>query len=163
MARLVVTGASPLIGPAVVKGLPWLPALFGEVWMPEAVRAEVLPGRGLRGEAEIADALAAGALRVWSAPVPQLLLPDLDDGEAACIRIGLQHRGEALLLMDERAGRAVAHQSGLSVAGTAAVIGMAKARNLIAKARPIFEALHQSDFRSSAEVLRAVLARVGEG
>lgn len=127
------------------------------------MRAELLSGQVTRGEDEISAALAARWLRVWTDPVPQAALPDLDEGEAACIRIALAHDDAALLLMDERAGRAVAAEHRLSVAGTAAAIGMAKARGLIPNARPVFEVLHGSDFRVSAEVIRTVLARVGEG
>jgi predicted nucleic acid-binding protein len=67
-----------------------------------------------------------------------------------------------LVLMDERAGRAVAVEQGLKVAGTAAVIGMAKRRGLIANAREVFARLHASDFRISAEVIKTVLRAVGE-
>ena len=90
-------------------------------------------------------------------------LPDLDEGEAACIRMALAWNEPALLLMDERAGRAVAEENGLRVAGTAAVIGMARLRGLIPSAREVFARLHQSDFRISAEVIKTVLERVGEG
>jgi len=162
VARLVVVDASPLIGLAAVQGLAWLPHLFGEVWMPPQVQHEVLSGPVTRGEDEIRAALSEGWLRVWVAAVPEAPLPDLDAGEAACIRIALAHGEAALLLMDERAGRAVAVESGLRVAGTAAVIGMAKARGLIPSARQVFASLHGSDFRISAEVIRTILARVGE-
>jgi predicted nucleic acid-binding protein len=93
-------------------------------------------------------------------------LPELDEGEAACIRFALQHGSDtgeaALLLMDERAGRAIAVDLGLRVAGTAAVIGMARLQGLIASAREVFAHLHASDFRISAEVIAMVLQRVGE-
>ncbi len=89
-------------------------------------------------------------------------LPDLDAGEASCIRLALANGGPALLLMDEREGRAIAQEHGLSVAGTAAVIGMAKARQLIPSARAVFARLHDSDFRISAQVIEAVLRRAGE-
>lgn len=162
MARLVLTDASPLIGLSLVDGLPWLAALFGEAWMPEEVRSEVLSGSGFPGEQAIRGAMGRGWLRLWSQPVGALPLPDLDEGEAACIRIAMGHGGESLVLMDERAGRATALEMGLQVAGTAAVIGMAKTRGLVASARDVFAALHQSDFRISAEVIRTVLSRVGE-
>ena len=68
----------------------------------------------------------------------------------------------AILLMDERAGRAIAHEHGLQVAGTAAVIGFARKHGLIESARGSFERLHASDFRISAEVIQTVLRRVGE-
>ena len=163
MARLVLTDASPVIGLARIGGLVWLGRLFGTVWMPMEVRQEVLPGAGLPDEQAIAEAEDSGTLRVWPTPSPrQPDLPDLDEGEAACIRLGLAHQGETLLLMDERAGRAVAQEQGLRVAGTAAVIGMVKARGLIPSAREVFARLHASDFRISAAVIETVLRRVGE-
>ena len=64
--------------------------------------------------------------------------------------------------MDERAGRAIANQCGLQVTGTAAVIGLAARRGLIPSSREVFDRLHGSDFRISADVIRAVLARLGE-
>jgi predicted nucleic acid-binding protein len=162
MARLVLSEASPLIGLALVNGLRWLPQLFGAVGLPREVEREVLSGWGAPREAAIRQALRDGWLYLVE-PTPALPeLPDMDEGEAACIRIGLALGGAALVLMDERAGRAVALEHGLNVAGTAAVIGTAKGRGLIPSARAVFEMLHQSDFRISAEVVRVVLARVGE-
>jgi predicted nucleic acid-binding protein len=162
MARLVLTDASPLIGLARVDGLPWLGTLFGMVWMPPEVRREVLPNRGLPDEAVILAAEAAGWLKE-AGPAPDgLVLPDLDEGEAACIRIALASPEPRLLLMDERAGRAIAMEHGLAVTGTAAIIGMAKTRGLIRSARDVFARLHGSDFRISAQVIETVLLRVGE-
>jgi predicted nucleic acid-binding protein len=46
--------------------------------------------------------------------------------------------------------------------GRTAVIGMTKTKGLMPSARGSFETLHRSDFRISAEVIRTVLARVGE-
>jgi predicted nucleic acid-binding protein len=66
VARLVLSDASPLIGLAIVQGIGRLADLFGEVWIPPQVRDEVLTGRMVRGESEIAVALAAGWLRIWS-------------------------------------------------------------------------------------------------
>lgn len=162
MARLVLSDASPLIGLSIVNGLDWLGSLFGEVWIPTQVREEVLSGRVERGELAIRRALSLGVLREWTAPVPDTPLPDLDEGEAACIRIALAHADPSLLLIDERAGRALAAERGLRIAGTAAVVGMARQRGLINAARPVFDILHRSDFRISAEVIHTVLRRVGE-
>ena len=162
MAGLVLTDASPLIALSRVDGLEWLPNLFGRVWMPPEVGAEVLPGCDLPGERAIAQALDSGWLQI-SDPAPALPeLPDLDQGEAACIRIALARQEPALLLMDERAGRAVALEQGLRVAGTAALISMAKQRRLIASAREVLARLHAAEFRIAPEVIRAVLHRAGE-
>jgi len=161
MARQVLSDASPLIGLALVDGLPWLGELFGSVLVPQEVWVEVV-GRGFSGEASLHSAQASGWLEIVQPTPSHPPLPDLDEGEAACIRRALAGQGQALLLMDERAGRAVAQGFGLQVAGTAAVIGMAKVRGLIPAAKPVLERLHLSDFRIAAEVIRAVLRRVGE-
>jgi predicted nucleic acid-binding protein len=161
MARLVLTDASPLIGLSLVDGIPWLRTLFGTVTIPEEVLHEVV-GRHFRGEAAIADAVTAGWLLPMGPAAVDPALPDLDEGEAACIRLALAANVPALLLMDERAGRAVAQEFGLQVAGTAALIGMAKQRGLVTAAKPVMERLHRSDFRIAAEVIRTVLQRVGE-
>ena len=165
MARYVISDASALIGLAIVDGLAWLPALFGAVWIPPSVQREVLPGVKARGEAEIAAAIKSKVLRVWrkNIPTPAANLGDLDEGETDCIRIALSEgAGNAMILMDERAGRAIANELGIQVAGTAAVIGFAKRHGLIESAKARFERLHASDFRISAEVIQTVLRGVGE-
>ncbi|MDR2215193.1 MAG: DUF3368 domain-containing protein [Nevskiaceae bacterium] len=162
MAGLVLSDASPLIALSRVGGLSWLERLFGVVWLPQQVADEVLSGQSLSGEAEIEAAIAAGWLRVHPSTPTMPELPDLDEGEAACIRIALSEPPPLLLLMDERAGRAVARELGLKVAGTAAVIGMAKTRGLIPSAREVFTRLHAAEFRVAAEVIKEILRRVGE-
>ena len=162
MARLVLTDASPLIGLARLDGLQWLGALFGQADVPQEVRDEVLSGRGFPDEKRIVSAEQAGWLRVRCSSPTSPPLPDLDAGESACIRIALAHPEPSLLLMDDRIGRAVAREHGLFVAGTAAVIGMAKTRGLIPSARDAFARLHASDFRISRDVIEAILRRVGE-
>jgi len=165
MARYVISDASPLIGLAIVDGLAWLPQLLSEVWLPPSVQREVLPGVGARGEVAIAAAIKPKSVRIWKKTIssPAVPLPDLDESETDCIHIALSlGDGNALILMDERAGRAVATERGVAVAGTAAVIGLAKKRRLIDSAKSRFERLHATDFRISAAVIQAVLRDVGE-
>jgi len=162
MARIVITDASPLIGLSIVSGLGWLSRLFGEVWMPQEVYREVLSGNVSRGESEIRSAIEEGWLKVWPDAVAPEKSFNLDEGESACIQIALNHHDDALLIMDERTGRAYAQEKALQVAGTAAIIGMAKKSSLIPSAREVFATLHASDFRISATVIQTILARVGE-
>lgn len=162
MAGLVLTDASPLIGLTRVDGLQWLQHLFGEIHMPKQVADEVLTGRGRAGEPALGDAIEKGWLRVENKIPRTPRLPDVDEGEAACIRLGLAQDGPCLLLMDERAGRELARELGLKVAGTAAIIGMAKSNGLIPAARPIFARLHASDFRISPAVIQTVLNHIDE-
>lgn len=159
MTRIVVIDSSPLIGLAIVDGLEWLPKLFDKVFMPESVKLEVLPGKTAPGEQTIAQALAVGWIKVWLEPITPQLEIDLDPD---CINICLGNPDKVLLVMDERAGRAVAKEKGLRVIGTAAIIGLAKKQGLISSARAVFEVLHCSDFRISAAVINQVLASVDE-
>ncbi len=162
MAAVVIADASLLIGLARVDGLDWLQALFQQVLVTDVVIGEVLTGSFPETESRIKAALNAGWLKVVSSAVQKPELPDLDEGEAASIRLALQTPGQGLLLIDERAGRAVAQELGLQVAGTAAVIGLAKQQGLIRSARAVFTELHTSDFRIAAAVIQTVLERCGE-
>lgn len=83
MARLVLTDASPLIGLTRIDGIGWLRDLFGSIWWPAEVRAEVLTGKGLPGESAIESAESAGWLRSTGTSPVEPGLPDPDEGEAA--------------------------------------------------------------------------------
>lgn len=162
MAAVVIADASPLIALARVDGLGWLRALFGEVLVTTAVVQEVLRGDFPATEAPIRSALTEGWLKPVEVTTDQPVFPDLDEGETASLRLALASPDHGLVLIDERAGRAVAMELGLRVAGTGAVIGMARRRDLIPSARTIFEQLHRSDFRIAPDVIRTVLERCGE-
>ena len=162
MAAIVIADASPLIALARVGGLSWLQQLFTEVMVTDVVFPEVHTGRHPDTEAPIQQALTAGWLQTVAIATTEPALPDLDEGEASSIRLALSRNGPALLLIDERSGRAVAQELGLRVAGTAAVIGLARQRGLIPSARQVFAALHASDFRIAPAVIQAVLDRCGE-
>jgi predicted nucleic acid-binding protein len=162
---IVIADASPLIGLARVGGLVWLPKLFGDLVVTPIILQEVLPGLGMKDEAAIQDALDAGWLKPWKRKIkpPPISLGDLDEGESECIALALQLQPAAsLLLIDERAGRATAKELGITITGTAAIIGLAKKQRLIKAAKPYFAKLHGSDFRISAVVIQKVLQGVGE-
>lgn len=69
---------------------------------------------------------------------------------------------DALLIMDDRAGRAEARSRGITVVGTAAVIGMAFLKGQIPLARPVLEDLVQAGYFISQPIIEAVLADIGE-
>ncbi|MFY8148172.1 MAG: DUF3368 domain-containing protein [Prochlorococcaceae cyanobacterium] len=152
MAAIVISDASPLIGLARVNGIGWLQVLCQEVVIPAVVADEVLTG---------VFPLEAGWLRIATTIPAAPSLPDLDEEEAAGIRLALAAPGPAMLLIDERAGRAVAQELGLTIAGTAAVIGMARQRGLTSSARAVFSELHASDFRIAPAMIQTVLDRCG--
>jgi len=113
VAAIVIADASPLIALARVNGLLWLQQLFTEVAVTEVVLAEVLTGRYPETETPIQQALEAGWLQAAAVSTSDPPLPDLDEGEAASIRLALNSGDRVLLLIDERAGRAVAQELGV--------------------------------------------------
>jgi len=160
MAPLVLSDTSPLIALGRVGGLGWLPAMFGKVHLTNEVLGELNVG-GL--EEGLVGALDEGWLVPHTSPAESEPVPHLGAGEWSCIRAGQRHDGPTLVLMDDRLGRREAHACGLTVVGTAGIIGIAQTRGIIPSARDIFDALLKSDFRIAPDVIRAVLERVGEG
>lgn len=161
-ASIVLADASPLIALGIVGGLAWTHALFGRVSLTAAVLDEVAPGGERPGEREIAAAMKRGWLKVMPDEWQEPAFVELDAGEASTLRAAVNLRRPCLILMDEKAGRAIARELGFAVTGTAGIILAAKRRRLIPAARPVFERLLENDFRLSAELVRAVLDEAGE-
>ncbi len=159
MARLVLTDASPLIGLARIDGVAWLRDLFGQIEMTPAVFQE------LTGAGEPERAILRACEEGWLVPRSQSpgarpRPAHLGAGEWTTLLAAGEHRGPVLVLLDDRLARREARAQGLTVAGTAAVVGMARSQGLIPSARNAFEALLQADFRISREVLREILEQV---
>ena len=165
MKRIVIADASALIALAKIDHLFILQGLFGQVWLAPTVLAELRLADFAATGSTLQVALDAAWLRVNPEPTANTTLTGLDAGETESILQALhaQSQGDAvLLIINEQMGRAAAKELGLTIAGTAAVIGMAKQRGLIPNAKDVFAALLKTDFRISADIIRQVLASVGE-
>ena len=154
MARHVLTDAGPLVGLSRVGGVDWLRELFGTVEMASAVRKELELGQL---EPAIAAALDERWLRTRPGEPPGDCPSHLGSGEWSTIVAAREHAGPVLVLLDDRLARREARAAGLSVAGTAAIVGLARRHGLIESARDVFERLLRSDFRIAPEVVLAVL------
>lgn len=108
------------------------------------MRDEVLLGIGHDDERAIAGAFDDGWLLAQDEAPDASELPDLDEGEAACIRLALAQAEPCLV---ERASTALTRERGLPVAGTSAVSGVARQRGLIPSAPQVFAKLHAADYR----------------
>lgn len=165
MKRIVIADASALIALAKIEHLFILQGLFGQVLLAPTVLAELRLAEFATTGSALQIALDAAWLRINPEPIANIALAGLDAGETESILQALhaQSQGDAvLLIIDEQIGRAAAKTLGLTIAGTAAVIGMAKQKGLVPSARLVFEALLKTDFRISADIIRQVLANVGE-
>ena len=164
MARkIVLADASPLIGLARVGGLPWLRKLYRTVSITKAVRGEATGARELpRGAVAISAALKQGWIRVlqpeWSEPP----LPRLDTGEASTLRAAIALGARTLVLLDDLEARREAQRLGIAITGTAGIVVEARQAGLIPAARPVFSRLADEGFHLGDDLVRAVLAALGE-
>lgn len=156
----VVSNAGPLIALARIERLDLLEELFGAVVIPPAVYAEVtcnpnLPGAYVLEQAswlvvhEVSDQVAVQRLRFW-----------LDAGESEAIALA-QELG-ALLLMDERRGRAAATALGLQVTGTVGILLAAKRRGYVSAVLPLLNALLAAGIRLSPRLYEEARRLAGE-
>ena len=152
---IVVSDTSPLTALLMVGQADLLTRLFAEVVVPEAVRNELLTSH----------AILPAWLRVQSLRdrrQADLYAQTVDLGEAEAIALAQELRADHLL-MDERKGRRLAAQQGLSVVGLLGVVLLAKRRNLIPSACGLLVCLDQeAGIYLSNELREAALRSVGE-
>lgn len=166
--RVVIADAGPLIALARIEALYLLRDLFGRVCITTTVQDELLPAEATFADSDLlAQALNEGWIDVVDVPPINYkpLNPGVDAGEASSIQVAeqWQEAGDAVLIvMDDRAGRLEAKRRGLTLIGSAAVIGLAKTQGLIPAARPLLEQMVASGYFIGPSVVSVILANVGE-
>ena len=161
--ELGVADAGPLIGLAIIGGLPWIEKLFREVLIPETVAAELCLDSDMPGATALVSARHLGWLKVVPvavADVPAHLLATVDRGEAEAI--ALAKRQAVPLLIDESRGRMAARNEGVQVFGSGAVLLRAKECHIIRQVRPHLDALTRAQYRLSEALRREILRLAGE-
>ena len=158
----VVTNAGPLIALARIRQLPLLPALYGEVVMPPAVREEVLQSDARReGTATLQRAEWLQTRSVSDRIAVALLRDRLDAGESEAIVLALQLDAD-VVLMDEARGRRVAAARGIVLTGTLGTLLLAKEEGLIDRVAPHLARLQEEGFYMSETLYEKVLKRARE-
>ncbi len=160
--RLVVADTGPINYLLLVDAIELLPRLFNKIFLPEAVYRELAhPGAPLKVRTWAED------IRDWVEvrPDPEYKSNDpaeiaLDDGERAAIALAAVINAD-LILMDDRAGAAVANRRGFTVTGTLGILDLAARRGLIDLAR-VFERLRDTNFRYHPEIMEALLMQHSE-
>lgn len=151
----VVSDTSVVNYLAAVGQTELLRVQFGEIFIPPAVWYELQAAPALPGAAAALAAQQAGWL-VVQAPKASLLEArlrmDLDDGEAAAIALACELK-PAIVLLDEADGRAEAERLGLSIIGTAGILGKARQSGRLRHIRPLLDRLmREHRFRLSREL-----------
>jgi predicted nucleic acid-binding protein len=156
--RVVVADTGPLNYLVLINAIDLLPRLFETVLIPEAVRSELLSPR------------AALPVRAWAENCPPWVdvhriiptalnepaLSALDKGEVEALSLALSV-GADLIVIDDRAGAAVASKYGFDVTGTLGVLVLAARHNLVDLAAA-FDRLKATSFYYRQSLLDALLA-----
>lgn len=124
---IVVSNSSPLIAGADIGLGPIFEALFGEIFIPPAVRQEVFTRQPQPSWITERALIHSG--------VPGLLQGRLGAGEREAIALSIEMNAD-LLLIDELAGRRTATSLGLRVMGTLGVLLRAKGSTADTCGRP---------------------------
>jgi predicted nucleic acid-binding protein len=154
---LVVADTSPINYLVWIELAEILPKLYGRIVIPPEVHSELL--------ASDAPSLVRGwamRLPVWievktSDPAlrDDLRWRSLDEGERAALALATTHQ-PSLLLIDERAGSAIARKLGFSITGTLGVLDEAARQKLIELPMAIHR-LKQTSFRYPKTIVERLL------
>jgi predicted nucleic acid-binding protein len=159
---LTVSNTSPISNLTIIGQLDLLREQFGKLWIPLAVFAESDRIAHEQARHVILQAIENGWLIVHPAAdihVVNLLLSDLHPGEAEAIALALEMKAD-LLLIDEREGRRIARESGLTVRGVLGVLLRAKKTGRIATMKTSIDTLkNQAGFFIAAELEKTSLPK----
>jgi predicted nucleic acid-binding protein len=161
-AALLVADSGPLIALARLQLLHLPARLFREVQVAAIVWEEVTRAPPADEGKALHAALQAHWLTVVASAAVSSITVDaqLDAGERAAIALALQTH--AILLIDERRGRASATALGLQVLGTLGLLVLARDAGLIERIRPLTDALTRSGYYFAPALVQRVLAAAGE-
>ena len=156
-----VSNTSPLLYLYRIEGIEWLPKLFDDIWIPEAVKNELQAGRSKGYDVPSPDDYSwLNIVNPKSTPSEWLAL-DLGAGEIAAMALALEN-SDRVVLLDDMLARRTAQTAGLQVWGTLKVLLEAKSQNLIEKIEPHVAKLSDSGMWVSAEVKQRILTLAGE-
>jgi predicted nucleic acid-binding protein len=160
--KVVVVNTSPIIYLSSINQISLLKKLFQKVFIPDAVKREVLSGgkdsfgvREIKGEKWIKTQTIKNEL------AKKYLLTDIDDGEAEVIILAEELKASTII-MDDRLGRKIAKLRGFNVIGTLRILVAAKEKGLITEIKPLIKKLKEVGFWISDDVYRAILKQAKE-
>lgn len=158
----VISNTTPLLYLHQLGCLDFLPQLYQQVFVPQAVVGELRQGE-LRGF-DVPSLNAFAWVHVEAVAPADLLrvTGGLDSGEREAIALGLV-KTDPLLILDDAAARAYAQTLGIRLTGTLGVLVKAKQSGLITAIRPCLDQLDELGFYLGTHVRARILSLAGEG
>lgn len=160
---IIVSNTSPVMNLAAIGRLDVLKELYGNVFIPEAVLAELSAIDG--GKFNIPSVQEFQWIKIAAVldrPLVSSLMLELDFGEAEAIALAIEMKS-GLLLIDERIGRKTAARLGLRFIGLLGILIDAKRHGLITELKPVLDALvSKAGFWVSGQLYTRALETAGE-
>ena len=156
-----ISNTSPLLYLYRVEALHWLPELFDEVWIPEAVRGELKAGKGKGYDVPNTDEFA------WLQVINPLAMPsewlalDLGAGELAAMTLAMENPHH-IILLDDLLARRTAQAASLQVWGTLKIMLEAKSRGLVQEIEPFVSRLGDAGMWISDDIRQRILILANE-
>ena len=158
---IIVADSSPLISLAILSKLELLIKLFDDIFIPEAVFAEIT--KADKPYSDILTKFANTKVKSIKNKIAlSILSHDLDKGESEAIVLALENNIENIL-MDEQKGRKIAAANGLHPIGTIGVLIQAKKTGLIENIKPHLDKLMHNNIFISDKLYSSSIKIVGEG
>ena len=157
----LICNTSPLQYLHQADVLEFLPTLVGQVYIPEAVAAELQEGRRRNVPLPAVEELSWLIVRPVRDPTLLPLVTNLGDGEKEVLALGLETQNP-LFLIDDRNARRYARALELEVSGTLGLLLRAKEQGILDAVRPVLDHLQTLRFRLNIGTRQGVLERAGE-
>ena len=159
---IVVSDATPLIALSKIEKLSLLQRLFGDLYVPPAVYAEVVThAPEYPGASEIGQAAWITTMHLQDTTKVRYLRTELDLGEAEALVLAEELNADWVLL-DESKARRIAKALDIPCIGTVGLLLIAKRRGYVTGLRPLLDQLRSQRFHLSDRLYEAVLRQAGE-
>lgn len=160
---IIVSDTSPINNLAAINHLYLLRQLYGTVIIPEAVYQELTdPNFPVAGATEVQTFDWIQTHIISDRTLVEALSNELDIGEAEAIALAIEVQADQVLI-DERRGRMIASKLNLQYTGILGILVEAKSQGLIAKVKPLMNALiNEAGFWIAEPLRNSVLQLVNE-
>lgn len=155
--KIAVVNTSPIIYLSAINQINLLKNLFSEIFIPEAVKREVMSGgKDSFGVKEIKTQKWIKTKKIRNKLAKEYLLTEIDDGEAEVIILAEELK-TSFIIMDDKLARKIAKLRGFNVMGTLRLLIAAKEKGLVNEVKPLIEKLQAVGFWINDDVYKAIL------
>ena len=157
----IVINTSPWIALSICDQTSILQTLYSEVYMPIAVKKEILAGE--EWSPGVKELKASSWLRIESVSDTEKvkLLYELEQGEAEVIILA-KEKGIKNVLIDDKVARLQAKVLGLDVIGTLGLLLKAKKKGILLDIKSSIEKMQEKGIWIKEEIVEGLIKEAGE-